>query len=237
MKSIKRLTVQGTEYKLVSDDVRLSLTSPGRATFRVQAGAPLAGVVVFEAGMLGKQSKAPVRFFIGLIETSTPIAKGEQQLFCRELSAALNRDLPLGLRRVTVPDVLAKIAEVTDLRFVTPDADYMSKPSAYFHHCGGGYQALDALGPVYEIPEFIWQQLGDGSIYVGSWADSPWAKKAVATIPDALFSEFLTATSGVVGLLPQLRPGVRINRGIITAVQLKAEKMVISWTKRSSVLF
>ena len=231
MKIIKRLLVDGEEYKLIDDDVRLNLKRPGRACFKVQANKPLEGLVILDTGW--SDSKLH-RFFIGFIDgLPTTVSPGEQLIFCRELSAALNRDLLMGLRHVSAKDVLARINKETDLSFTLPGAGYMQKQSPYFHHCGGGYQAMDAIGPVYEIPNYIWQQQGDGSIYAGSWNDSRWADKPVS-IPDNVFTNHLAQNSAILGMIPALRPGVKFNRGIITALQLKEENMVITWKKQSA---
>ena len=72
-------------------------------------------------------------------------------------------------------------------------------------------------------------------VFVGSWDDSRWADKPVS-IPDNIFTKHLAQNSATLGMIPALRPGALFNRGIITAVQLKQENMVITW-KKPSVAF
>ena len=238
MKIVKRILVDNQEYGLISDDVRLNLTRPGRATFRVRADKALSGLVLFDTGWSDSE---PQRYFIGFVERQTKVSSNERILFCRELSAALNVDLPMGLRKVSVKDVLARIAKDTGLRFITPSitpsitqaTDYMQTRSPYFHHVGGGYHALDAIGKVFRIPDFIWQQQGNGDIYTGSWNHSRWASRPVE-IPDNLFTEHLALNCARIGMVPTLRPGVLFNRGIITAVRLQNEHMVLTWKKKSA---
>ena len=94
MKLHKVLTIGGTVYPLVKDDVRLELRTPGRASFTVQAKAPLKGLVTLD---IGYNDKPLQRFFIGYVERSTSVNAVEQVLFCRELAAILSQPLPLNL--------------------------------------------------------------------------------------------------------------------------------------------
>ena len=225
MKIIKTLTVNNQPYGLVSDDIRLELCSPGRATFIVLADQALTGVVILKAGW----SDATVySWFIGYIESSITVDSQQQKLFCRELTATLNRPLYLALRHVSVKDVLIKLSELTEINFAIPDADYINHQSPYFYHLGKGYQLMDAIGPTYQINQYIWQQQGDGSVFVGSWQDSRWADKPIQ-LPDSLFTEHMSTNSASLPMTPAIRPGVKFNRGIIHSVQLIAESMVITW--------
>ncbi|AMO55997.1 hypothetical protein GZ77_03945 [Endozoicomonas montiporae] len=227
MKIIKQLLVNGEEVGLISDETRLELSSPGRARFLVQSDKPLTGVVQFSVGWSGMEL---YRLFVGYIDKPPTTVNAKQQLlFCRELSAALNRPLPMGLRHVSLKDVLAKISQQTELVFVTSSASYTRKQASHFHHIGGGYMAMDAIGQVFNIPQYIWQQQGDGSIYVGSWSGSRWASRPVQ-IPDKFFTEHLAFNSARMMMAPSLRPGVQFNRGIINCLTCSNDSMVITWT-------
>lgn len=225
MKIIKTLKVNNVEVGLVSDDVRLELSSPGRATFVVRSEQPLSQIVTFDAGW----SEGKVwRVFVGYIESSITINPQQQKLFCRELTAVLNRDLFMALRMVTLKDVTTRINEITSLNFALPDADYCRQQSPYFYHLGDGYGAMDQIGRVYQIPLFIWQMQGDGTVYVGSWANSRWANRPIE-IPDKLFTEHLSFNSAKLPMTPSIRPGVQFNRGLINSVQLSSDFMIIAW--------
>ena len=50
MKLRKTLYINDEPIKLVSEEIRLSLHSPGRAIFQVQSKAPLSGIVRMEIG-------------------------------------------------------------------------------------------------------------------------------------------------------------------------------------------
>ena len=227
MKIIKQFFVNGEERGLISDEVILELSSPGRARFLVQSDQPLTGVVQFAIGWSGADL---FRLFVGYIDKQTTINNKQQLLFCRELSAALNRPLPMGLRHVNLKDILSRINKDTALSFVTSEQSYSQIKTPHFHHLGGGYHALDALGRVFRIPSYIWQQQGDGSVYVGSWQDSRWASRPVE-IPDKLFTEHMAYNSARLMMIPSLRPGVKFNRGIINKLTCSNDSMVITWTQ------
>ena len=229
MKIIKTLLVDNQSFSLINDDIRLELSSPGRATFVVVSDKDLSGIVMMNAGWSESQT---YRYFIGYIERSVAINPKQKKLFCRELSATLNRPMDLGLRHVTAKDVLIELSRLTNINFNYPDSPYMDEVAPYFYHLGSGYQAMDTIGRVYEINQYIWQMQTDGSLYVGSWQESRWADKPVQ-IPDDLFTDHMSTNSAKLPMSPALRPGVKFNRGIIHSVQLSSETMVISWKPSS----
>ena len=92
MKLHKVLTVAGVQLPLVQDEVRLQLKHPGRASFTVQAGAPVKGLVTLD---IGYNDRPLQRHFIGYVERSTAVNGQQQILFCRELATALGGELQL----------------------------------------------------------------------------------------------------------------------------------------------
>lgn len=225
MKIEKRILVAGQEFPLISEEVRLELTRPGRAQFRVQSSAPLAGVVEFFCGW---GDSAPTRYFVGTVERCNAVNEQEQLLFCREYSALLEQPVPLGLRHVNLAQVVREIGQQTGLDFVTPSAAYCQTSSPYYFHTGDGYSALDALGTVFRVPDFIWQQQSDSRIYVGGWADSPGAQKRVQLNDDELTGH-LACGGANLPMNPHLRPGTLTSRGTIQAIGLTQALMSIQW--------
>ena len=227
MKLIKQVWVNGLPFTLVDDEIRLDLLSPGRASLSVISDKPLSGIVQIDIGYSGREVQ---RYFTGYIETSTQQDAERQMLFCRELTAGLNRYLPVSLRNTNLKDLLKHISEILKLNFIAPDKDYALKRIPFFYHLGGGYMALDACGPVFEIPDFIWQQQGDGSVFVGSWQDSRWASRPV-TIPNQWLTDQKQVNQATIPLTPPLRPGIKFNdQYYINAVRIIKEKMEITWS-------
>ena len=233
MKLHKVLTINGAVFPLISDDVRLDLKSPGRATITVKADVALKGLVMLDVGY----NDSPLqRHFIGYVERSTTSSSTEQVLFCRELAAILANPLPLNLRHVDLQAVLAEVSNKTGLRFRVPDKPYAKVKAPFFYSLAAGYQAMDSLATVFSIPDFIWQQQGDGEVFVGSWADSFFGAREPLQLPVALFDGYQSNQSAMVAALPGLRPGASINQGDrITSVTLAGNQMAIRWKTQSAV--
>lgn len=232
MKLHKVLTIGGKAYPLVRDEVRLDLRSPGRASFTIKADAQVRGVVMLD---MGYNESALQRHFIGHVERSTSANTQQQVLFCRELTSVLALPLPMNLRHVDLREVLAEISTRTGLRFRVPDKPYAKVRAPFFYSLAAGYQAMDSLARVFNIPDFIWQQQGDGEVFVGSWADSFWGTRAPLQLPAELFDSYQGNQSATVAALPGLRPGASINQGErITSVTLASTQMAIRWKTQSS---
>ncbi|KIQ61096.1 hypothetical protein [Pseudomonas fluorescens] len=232
MKLHKVLAINGAPIALVKEDVRLDVTSPGRANFTVQSTTPLKGLVTLD---IGYNQNTLQRHFIGYIERCTAANAIEQVLFCRELAAVLANPLPMNLRHVDLRAVLAEISEQTGLRFRVPERPYAGIKAPYFYSLAAGYQAMDSLARVFGISDFIWQQQGNGEVFVGSWADSFFGARAPLQIPMELFDGYQGNQSAMVAALPGLRPGATINTGErVTSVTLANDQMAIRWKTQSA---
>lgn len=234
MKLHKVLTIGGVVYPLVSDDVRLELRTPGRATVTIQATAPVKGLVTLD---IGYNDNPLQRHFIGYVERCTSSNAIEQVLFCRELAAILANPLPLNLRHADLTTVLTEINEKTGLSFRVPDKAYTKVKAPFFYNLAAGYQAMDSLPRVFGITDFMWQQQGDGEIFVGSWADSFFGARSPLQLPVELFNDYQNNQSAMIAALPGLRPGASINQGErITHVTLTGNQMAIRWKKQSAAV-
>lgn len=232
MKLHKLLTINGAPFVLVKDEVRLDLKNPGRATFTIQGTAPVKGLVTLD---IGYNEGTLQRHFIGYVERCTAANGVQQVLFCRELAAILAKSLPLNLRHVDLRAVLTEISQQTGLRFRVPEQPYASVKAPYFYSLAAGYQAMDSLARVFNIPDFIWQQQGDGEVFVGSWTDSFFGARPALQLPVELFDGYQGNQSAMVAALPGLRPGATINQGErITSVTLAHSQMAIRWTTQSA---
>ncbi|WP_150142893.1 hypothetical protein [Candidatus Enterovibrio escicola] len=88
---------------------------------------------------------------------------------------------------------------------------------------------LDAVGAAFSIKDFIWQQNGDGKIFVGSWADSFWANKPV-TIPSHICNPHISHKTVTVPCTPHFKPGVLVNKRRLVTVEHIGTESVITWT-------
>lgn len=229
MKLHKVLTINGEPFPLAAAEVRLELHSPGRASFTVTAGSPVQGLVALD---IGYNDRPLQRHFLGFVERSTAANALEQVLFCRELTAVLAERLPLGLRHVTLPEVLEQVSQTTGLTFRIPEAEYSRTKAPYFYSLASGFQAMDSLAQVFSIPDFVWHQQGNGEVYAGNWAHSYWGARAPLQLEAELFDSYQGRQSALIAALPGLRPGASINQGErVTAVTLTGNQMAIKWKK------
>ncbi|ENY76580.1 hypothetical protein C206_16365 [Pseudomonas putida TRO1] len=231
MKLHKVLRIAGIEHVLVKDDVRLDLATPGRAQFTVKADASVSGLVTLD---IGYNEATLQRHFIGYVERSTAVNQLEQVLYCRELAAILAKPLPLNLRHADLRTVLEAISDETGLRFRVPSQAYATTKAPYFYSLASGYQAMDSLARVFSIADLIWQQQGDGEVFVGSWAHSFFGDRSPLQLPVQLFNNYQGNQSAVIAALPGLRPGATINQGErVTSVALAGTEMAIKWKTQS----
>lgn len=234
MKLHKVLRIAGTEHVLVKDDVRLELKNPGRAQFTIQAVAPVSGLVTLDVGY---NDAILQRHFIGYVERCTAVNGVEQVLYCRELAAILARPLPMNLRHADLRTVLSAISDKTGLRFRVPAQAYATTKAPFFYSLASGFQAMDSLARVFSIPDFIWQQQGDGEVFVGSWAHGFFGERSPLQLPIELFNNYQGNQSAIIPALPGLRPGATINQGErVISVALVGTEMAIKWTTQSGAV-
>jgi hypothetical protein len=229
MKLTRHLLINNEPYEVIEERVILNLSTPGRAQFLVNINKkPLTkrAIVSFDIGY-NRQATAQ-RIFFGYIEKIEPVDNNRQRIFCREFSAVLNQLLPLNLRHVTLKEVLAEITRLTAVKFVVPDVAYANFKTANYYNLGNGYQAMDALSRVFQIPQFFWQQQGHGQVFVGSLVDSRWADKKMA-VPQNWFNQQTSNKTAVIAAVPALRPGVTLNDQLITQLEFKGNQMTLSW--------
>ena len=228
MRLVRQLQVAGKSLHVIDEKVKLDLAAPGRAIFTVAEPGNISSnqLVVFELGYAGRELQ---RWFIGYVEKVVPVGNARAKLFCRQLSAVLANKLPLDLRHVSLRDVLTKINQDTGLNFATPDQDYAKRQVANFYNLGTGYQAMNMLGRVFNIPDFIWQQQGNGVIYVGSWADSRWSQVKNIVLPANMFDQVQANNQARLPAMPQLRPGLRLNGKRLTEITFQQNHMDLIW--------
>lgn len=228
MKLHQVLSIAGTVYQMAKNDVRLDLKSPGRAVFTIKAESAVKGLVTLD---IGYNDSTLQRHFLGYVERCTTTNRTEQVVACRELTGILANPLPMNLRHVDMRQVLAEVSNQTGLSFKVPDQDYTRIKAPFFYSLASGYLALDSLAKIYGIPDFVWQQQGNGEVFAGSWADSFFGARSALELPLDLFNDYQGNQSAVIAAIPGLRPGASINNGErITSVALAGTQMAIKWT-------
>jgi hypothetical protein len=232
MKLLKRLTINGEEVPLVSDNVRIDIDRPGAAIFQVltEERPPPRGGGRVEYSLGWNMQSALTLFFTGEIATSTAVDYKQQRLFCRELSARLDSAAPVSLRHPTMREVLAKYAEAAGLSFIVPDKPYADTKVPAFYGTGSAYHAMQNLGAVFHINDYVWLTQGDGKVFAGSWEDSRWKGKEVE-IPQAVFKKTSADGTRSMTAVPAIRPGCVVNGERVASVTLSG--ITMSFTCKS----
>ena len=231
MKYLKKLTVAGNEVKLISESVVLDLAAPGRAVFNCLIDHPAAGdLVQFALGIDG----AAALWFSGYVESCRRIDPKQWRITVREYSALLARRWTVSQRHTSAARVLDELSRQTGIAFrLGPSAAAWNEtPIAFFCNLGSGFAILETLGKHLQIPDFIWMNQPDGTVFVGSGSELAGAETVLA-IPERFFTG-LTAAGADCACLPALRPGRRIRIGDsdpvrIESITLQGEKMRLNF--------
>ncbi|MDC9589169.1 hypothetical protein PSI23_07495 [Xenorhabdus sp. XENO-10] len=225
MTPINRLHLSGDEIHLVDANIMLELSSCGRGFITAETTTDYTGKLVrLDVGY----TDLVLRWFTGYVERSQPAQNGYQRLFVRELVGVFDRPWPCSFQHPTLRQIVNWLQEHSGLTFTLPDAPYTDKPIPHYTHNGTGYQLLGSLGQLFAIEDYIWHQLPDGSVYVGSWVHSLFAGKPVA-IPTEFSQSQSAGNAMTIPMIQSLRPGVVVNQQRLTKVNLLNENMSITW--------
>ncbi|HDI7962441.1 TPA: hypothetical protein PO740_005220, partial [Escherichia coli] len=231
MKLIQRCMINGERVEIADISLVLTLNAAGRGFISVNNLSPehsLAGAMVQID--LGRDGEA-WRYFSGYIERDQPAENGSRRLFIREAAAVLDFDFPCSMQHPTLRGVLDNLGRQSGIVFITPDADYASIPTPYITHSGSGAQLLSQLGRAFSISDYVWHPMPDGSVFVGSAADSRFASITMPDIPQQYTLGQSGGNSIDIMFMETVRPGVNLPAGRITRVALNNEKMTLTWER------
>ncbi|SFN70150.1 hypothetical protein [Xenorhabdus japonica] len=225
MKPIQRLCLSGDEVHVVDANLMLELSACGRGFITAETTNDYTGKLVrLDVGY----TDLVLRWFTGYVERSQPAQNGYQRLFVRELVGVFDKVWPCSFQHPTLRQIVAWLQEHSGLTFTLPDAPYTDKPIPHYTHNSTGYQLLGSLGQLFAIDDYLWHQLPDGSVYLGSWAHSMFAEKPVEILNE--FSQSQSAGNAMtIPMIQSLRPGFVVNQQRLTKVNLLNENMGITW--------
>jgi hypothetical protein len=228
MKLLQLLTLNDTEYELADDRTVLELSAIGKAQFTVNTSDTITKGMKVEYAAGYAQHGSVTQIFLGYVDSVTSINAKQSQIYCRELVGALAFNVLISLRHPDLQTVLAEVTEQTGLTFSIPDKDYCTKQIPNFVSHGSGLHILDSIGKAFEIDDYVYQQHGDGVIYVGSWQDSRWQGLDL-DIPDHHFSEQVGGNSARMVISPALRPGVMLNGWRVKRCEYQGNFMTVGY--------
>ena len=221
---IARAYVDNQKVDMTDHWIVLQSATPGNCQISINTKVKQHAIVAVDLGW----GDMIDRVFIGYVERVMPAVNGWYTLFCRELSASLALNYSVMLRHPTLKQVLDELSQLTGLEFVVPDKTYIETAIPCFYCDSSGYAMLDNIGRSFRIDDFIWQQQGNGKIYVGSYQDSFWADKPIV-IPNSLMTNHQAGRTATIPAAPMIRPNVLANVSRIKTVEFKETHMTITW--------
>lgn len=221
---IARAFVDNQKVDINHHWVVLQSTTPGNCQITVNTKVKQHAIIAVDLGW----GDMIDRVFIGYVERVMPAVNGWYTLFCRELSASLALNYSVMLRHPTLKKVLDELSQLTGLEFLVPDSAYADTAIPCFYCDSSGYAMLDNIGRSFRVDDFIWQQQGNGKIYVGSYQDSFWADKPIV-IPNNLMTDHQSGRTATIPAAPMIRPNVLANGSRIKTVEFKQTQMTITW--------
>ncbi|MGW1371699.1 hypothetical protein [Providencia hangzhouensis] len=226
MKPISRCYLSNDEVHIVDAKIMLELSACGRGFLTVETENDYTGKLVrFDTGY----TDSLYRYFTGYVERSQPTDNGFQKLFVRELVGLFDKMWPCSFQHPTLKTITDYLQENSGLTFILPDAKYINTPIPHFTHNGTGYQLLTNLGAVFSITDYVWYQMPDGKVFVGSWADSMF-KADNHEIPAEFSKSQSAGNSATYPLIPALRAGTMVNNQRVNKIQLENDDITLYWT-------
>lgn len=224
MKFIKTVRLDGQEVELQSEHLMLELNNSGRGFITVRTNEVCSGKSVeFELG----EYEHYFAWFSGYVEEEQPAERGYKRLFIRETSGKFEKPLPCALRHVTLRDVCDFIQGKVGIEIITPEQSYSSTPIPLCTHAGSGYQLLNNLGRMFQIPDYIWTQSADNSVFVGSWNDCKLSQENIEV--GNLESISQMSNKMTIPINAGVRPACIVNGQRVVRVTLQGTKYEIEW--------
>lgn len=229
MRIIKTVRLNGKEVPLQSENLMLEINNSGRGFVTVKTEEETKGKnIVIELGEYDHYFK----WFNGYVEEEQAAEKGYKRLFIRENVGRFEKPLSCSLRHITLKNVCEWIESKTGVEFIVPDKPYATTPIPLCTHAGSGYQLLNTLGRLFKIPDYMWQQSPDNSVFVGSWTDSKWNDENVEIGDLEALSQ--GSKSMIIPVNAAIRPGCLVNGNRITKVVLNGDRYELEWESLES---
>ncbi|QIR10927.1 hypothetical protein HBL79_00850 [Avibacterium paragallinarum] len=224
MKIIKECLIDGKEYDLSHCHIVLELNNAGRGFIVIESDENLAGrAVEINVG----EAAHFYQYFNGVIEHAQDDKPKFKKCFIREKVAIFEGVHNCSIRHATLNDICAYLQSKTGITFKIPSQPYATTPIPNFTHSGSGYQLLNNLGRLFNIPDYLWQQGADGTVFVGSYQDSRWYGKNIEIdSTEALDSSNNRMT---LPIYSAIRPGALVNQHKITQTELINDELILQW--------
>lgn len=235
MKLDSQLLIGATSFPLVSGITTLELKGFGRAEYRIRTEGRTPDLSLLVEYRHGYATDQLYPVFLGTVYLGQASGPGQMQLICRSLSSVLDVPARFSLRHLTAKDLLEEISGLTGLEFVYPQsADYMNKRIPNFYNLDTARGAIERF-EIWGVTQGIWTQLPDGTIFWGSWDDSPFAGRDPLEIdPRIITDQRPDDRSFTIPTIPSLQPGMLIqDRLIVEQLEISGNNTRLRWLKLS----
>lgn len=225
MKTVISLRIDNDSFVIDNLNLMVNLNGCGRCFITVVTDKDFTGHLArLDLGY----NEQVFRYLTGYVERSQVIENGSRRLFIREFVGIFEHHFPVSLQHPRLGDVINALAKQTSTKFILPDVPYASVQIPHFVHSGTGYHLLDNLGRAFAIPDYVWFQLPDGTVYAGGYADSRFSNSRV-DIPTEFIKSAAAGNSMTLPLIASIRPGVNVNGRRITQIAIQDDDMTLTW--------
>lgn len=207
-----RLQIAGEPIPVQSATVHLELNAVGWGVFAVDRSSAVAKGRLVEY-FISVAGGAHFLVLTGAVVEVTDVGTG-RQVKVRELCMVLEYPTSFFLPRATPRRVIERIQNETRLHFLLPaNAPYLDDRRPSFSCEGNCVRALTAMQKLWDLPEVVWYQMPDATVFWGRWRSGPFTKAAVPIEPKLLME--IDEAQGMLRLpcIPALRPGMMVSSG------------------------
>ena len=161
--------------------------------------------------------------------------RGVFDVTVRELCTVLDIPTAIYARQCSAREIVAKVEKKSGLHFLVPArAPFLDEIRPVFDFTGTCRAALGKVIQVWDLPEVVWYQLPDGTMFFGPWRMGPFTKSEVPVEERLILEKNLSERTLRLPMIPALRPGMTVNCGFrfrIDELELEHDSVLIHWTR------
>ncbi|MFI5400014.1 MAG: hypothetical protein ACHQZQ_03055 [SAR324 cluster bacterium] len=227
---------------------RLALSAVGTATLQIGPEALTPGPADARAieGMLGSAKGQLAECFVSVagqqdyLVLMGPVvqvraAGGVFDLTVRELCTVLDIPTSIYSRQCSAREIVASVEKKSGLHFLVPArAPFLDEIKPVFQFAGTCRAALEKVIQAWDLPEVVWYQLPDGTMFFGPWRTGPFTKSDVPVDERLVLEKNVEQRTLRLPMIPALRPGMIVNCGFrfrIDELQFEHDTVSIRWSR------
>jgi hypothetical protein len=248
MQIARKIVIGGRPLEPVTFQAHLALSTVGTATFQVgpEALTPgpadpraIARLLTAAKGQLAEcfVSVAGKQDFLVLLGPVIQVQAngGVFDVTARELCTVLDVPTAVYSRQCSAREIVAKVETKSGLHFLVPaHAPFLDEIKPIFQFTGTCRALLEKVIQAWDLPEVVWYQLPDGTMFFGPWRLGPFTKSEVPVEERLVIEKNLDEHTLRLPMIPALRPGMIVRCGFrfrIDELELEHDSVLIHWTR------